>query len=337
MGRGIKHKVVITGGCGFIGNAIVRKLALREWPALVIDDLSAGTLALIADIRTDTVIALDVSSVSRRQLEDWEGADWVHLASLPHIPDSFKDPKYVVQANIQATRAACQLALSSHARRLVMASSAEVYGAAGTVGSSLSEESALVPLSPYGESKVAAEAVCREYDMRGLNVVILRLFNTYGPNATHPYFIPEMIRQCIKGSEIRVGNLHTVRDFTFVEDMAEAILTATMAEDIDGNIINLGTGNGLQMREVLERIQTATQVHAKLVVVDAERVRPATKDPKCLVADTTKAKSLLGWRARLSFEHGLEKTIEAYVQSTRWPYEIEVGQKLTITQADRHA
>src|SRR5205085_1307613 len=117
----------------------------------------------------------------------------------------------------------------------------------------LTEQSETRPSSVYAVSKLAAEGVVKEQSE--LPWVILRLFNAYGPEATHPYFIPDMIRQCVKDDVIRVGTLRSMRDFTYVQDTASAILKAINAVGIEHQTVNVSTGKAWSMGEILKKIQ----------------------------------------------------------------------------------
>jgi dTDP-glucose 4,6-dehydratase len=151
-------------------------------------------------------------------------------------------------------------------------------------------------------------------------VVILRPFNTFGPRENLPYFVPEMIRQCLKEPKILVGNLETSRDFTYIEDTADAIVKALETEGIEGEIINIGTGKTRKMKEILTLIKKETGCGRKQIVMDRKRLRP--RDVEILVADNSKAKDLLGWGPKATLRDGIRKTIKWYLNSGRaWGYE----------------
>jgi dTDP-glucose 4,6-dehydratase len=165
------------------------------------------------------------------------------------------------------------------------------------------------------------EAVVREFSLNELPWVILRPFNAYGPNPTHPYIVPELIRQCIKEEVIKTGNVSSRRDFTYVTETAEAILKGMLAPGIEGETINICSGKASQMSDLLLKIQALTQATSKKRVIDSERLRPIGTDPDLLVGDASKAGKLLGWCPRIELETGLQRTIDDYLRSGGWPYE----------------
>jgi dTDP-glucose 4,6-dehydratase len=153
-----------------------------------------------------------------------------------------------------------------------------------------------------------------------LPVVILRPFNTYGPRESLPYFIPEMIRQCLKEPVIHVGNLETSRDFTYVEDTVTAMVNALETENIEGEIINIGSNQTHKMKNILTLIKQETDAEKKQVVLDKSRLRP--RDLETLVTDNTKARKILGWTPTITFEEGIRKTLKWYFNHAQtWGYE----------------
>jgi len=153
-----------------------------------------------------------------------------------------------------------------------------------------------------------------------LPVVILRPFNTFGPRESLPYFIPEMIRQCVKEPRIKVGNLKTSRDFTYVEDTTEAMTSALQTPNIEGETINIGTCKTWKMETILDLIKKETHSEDKKVAVDESRLRP--RDVEMLITDNAKAQKLLGWKPTTTFEEGIRKTIKWYKDNSQtWGYE----------------
>jgi nucleoside-diphosphate-sugar epimerase len=185
----------------------------------------------------------------------------------------------------------------------------------------MDEQHPLAPYSTYSVAKAAADMWAQTlYWEHHLPVTILRPFNTFGPRETLPYFIPEMIRQCLKETVIHVGNLEASRDFTYVDDMADAMVTALETRDVEGEIINLGTNKTHKMSEILRLIKKELDAEEKDVVIAEERLR--LKDLEILVADNTKARKLLGWTPKTNFVQGVRKTIEWYVAHDKtWEYE----------------
>jgi nucleoside-diphosphate-sugar epimerase len=301
--------VIVTGGCGFIGSFVVKRLLERKYQVVIIDNRIIGSRSIIPDSGSIRIINADITDLDERCLQDCFNAYWIHLAALPYIPDSFERPAHFFVTNTIGTMNACELAIKTNAKRFVFISSSEVYKS-GHKGEKLKENSPLDPLSPYANSKLAAEVIVKRYLQQGLPSVILRLFNSYGPNATHPYFIPAMIMQWLTQKEIKVGNLNSSRDFTYVTDTAEAIVLAMDKVAIEGEVINIGSGEERSMMEILEEIRLMTNSNNKKIVIDENRKRPIGRDPECLVTNQEKAKAKLNWRPLISFEEGLKTTIQ---------------------------
>jgi nucleoside-diphosphate-sugar epimerase len=317
--------VVVVGGFGFIGQTLVKQLLEAQFKVLVIDDLSVPVGTALGRFRNVDFVQTDVVNLTSEHVSGFENACWIHLAAAAFIPETFLFPWKTVQTNILGTLRACRIAVRSKASRFVLISSSEVYGSTAA-GKHLHEASPTRPQSLYAISKLMGERVVREFALSELPWVIVRLFNAYGENATHPYFVPETIRQCLKTEKITIGNLDSRRDFTLVGDSAEAIVRATSATEIEGETINICSGRAERMRDLLRKIQELTKATSKRVIVDPSRLRPTGTDPELLIGDANKALRLLGWHSKVQLEQGLKQTIEAYVTSGNWPYEEAVFQ-----------
>lgn len=310
---------MVTGGAGFIGSALVRKLLDKGYEVTVLDDLSTGLrdslpkndrLKLVTgDVRDFDL----VSSVVRGHQK------MMHLAAQAFIPLCYQRPLEVAEVNAIGSINVFKACLNHDVKRLVHVSSSEVYGSAKYTP--MDEQHPLCPYSTYSVAKAAADMWAQTFHMEHkLPVVILRPFNTFGPRESLPYFIPEMIRQCLKEPVIHVGNLETSRDFTYVDDTVNAMVTALETQNIEGEIINLGTRKARKMKEILSLIKKETSVKEKDIVVDQSRLRP--KDVETLVTDNSKARKILGWKPETTFEDGIRRTIKWYIDNGKaWWYE----------------
>lgn len=310
-------RVLVTGGCGFIGSAVVRDLLARGFTVTAFDDLSAGTLENLPRSSRIAFVNGDVTSEGalRTAIDGHDAV--VHLSALPYIPDSWSHEAAYWKQNALATEAVLRMAFEDRAPRVVVASTAEVYGISTPVP--VAEDHAVEPVSPYGRSKAAAEEAARSYQDRGLPVVILRLFNAYGPREGWPFVIPEIVRQCLKEDRVHVGNVDSRRDFTSVDDTAAAVTRAVASESVDGATINIGSGSSYAVGEITGLVRAMTGCEAP-VVVDPARLR--SHDPSDFVADNATAKRLLGWVPTIGLENGLRQTIEWYrAAGGEWLYE----------------
>ena len=300
-------RVFVTGGAGFLGSAVVRKL--REYGAevIVFDNLSSGKVEYVEGLGV-TLVRGDVRDrkALRSAMKDSEIV--IHLAALPFIPDSFYHPLDFFEVNVIGTiNVFLEAMFSETVERFVHISSSEVYGTAKYVP--MNEEHPTNPHSTYAVSKLAADrAVFTLYKERGFPVVIVRPFNCYGPNVTQPYIIPEIILQLLSRNDgvIQLGNVETSRDFTYVDDIAEGIVLASISKQAIGEVINLGSGREIKIRELAHLIGRLMGRKVK-IEHDPRRLRPFDVDR--LVCDWSKANKLLGWAPRVPLEEGLKRTI----------------------------
>lgn len=312
-------KVLVTGGAGFIGSMLVQRLLKNKYNVSVLDDLSSGHI--------DNLPKNDRLRMTKGDLRDFQLVSKViqhhsyviHLAAQAFVPFSYEMPLQVAEVNALGSINTLKACSDNKVNRLVHISSSEVYGSARYVP--MDEKHPLQPYSTYSVAKTAADLWAQTFFWEHkLPVVILRPFNTFGPRETLPYFIPEMIRQCLKEPAIKVGNLETSRDFTYVGDTVDAITKALETEDIEGEIINIGTGKTRRMKDVLSIIKKETDSKESPVVIDENRLRP--KDVEKLVTDNTKAKNVLKWAPETTFEEGIRKTIRWYKDNGQlWGYE----------------
>jgi len=315
----MNKKVLVTGGAGFIGSTLVRKLLKRDYEVTILDNMSIGlrdNLPKSNGVRLVTGDVRDSELVSTAV----QGHPYVmHLAAQAFIPLSYELPLQVAEANAIGSINVFKACLNHSVKRLVHISSSEVYGSAKYTP--MNEQHPLCPQSTYAVAKAAADMWAQTFHWEHkLPVVIIRPFNTFGPYESLPYFIPEMIRQCLKDPEIHVGNLETRRDFTYVEDTTEAMILALEMEKIEGEIINIGTRKTLEMKQILQLIKKEANAENKSVIMDESRLRP--KDVDILITDNTKARKILGWKPSISFKEGIRKTINWYVDSGKmWGYE----------------
>jgi len=313
------NKVLVTGGAGFIGSTLVRSLLDKGYQVTVLDNLSTG---LSDNLPTNDKLKLVTGDVRDFDLVSSvvRGHQKVmHLAAQAFIPLSYQRPLEVAEVNAIGSINVFKACMNHAVKRLVYVSSSEVYGSAKYTP--MDEQHPLCPQSTYSVAKVAADMWAQTFHWEHkLPVVILRPFNTFGPRESLPYFIPEMIRQCIKEPVIHVGNLETSRDFTYVDDAVNAMTTAVETQNIDGEIINIGTRKTRKMKEILSLIKKELGAEEKDAVIDKDRLRP--KDVETLITDNGKARKILGWNPMTAFEDGIRRTIKWYVDNGKmWGYE----------------
>jgi dTDP-glucose 4,6-dehydratase len=311
--------VLVTGGAGFIGSALVRTLLKREYEVTVLDDLSTGSRDNLPKNNQLKLVTGDIRNFKVVSTAVHNHQNVIHLAAQAFIPLCYQQPLEIAEVNAIGSINIFKACLNHAVKRLVHVSSSEVYGSAQYTP--MDEQHPLYPYSTYSAAKAAADMWAQTfYWEHKLPVVILRPFNTYGPRESLPYFIPEMIRQCLKEPVIHVGNLETSRDFTYVEDAVTAMVNALETENIEGEIINIGSTQTHKMKDILTLIKQETDAEKKQVTLDKSRLRP--RDLETLVTDNTKAKEILGWTPTITFKEGIQKTIEWYINHAQtWGYE----------------
>jgi nucleoside-diphosphate-sugar epimerase len=188
-------------------------------------------------------------------------------------------------------------------------STSEVYGTARFTP--MNEDHPLQAQSPYSASKISADAVATSYfHSYGLPVVIARPFNTFGPRQSERAVIPTVIKQILQGRDkISVGLVSPIRDLTYVTDTVAALSAISQSSVKDASVINIGSGQGISIEELIKRIQKILGTDLE-VEVDSKRLRPEKSEVHKLICDSNKLKSIIGFNSKVSLDEGIEKTIE---------------------------
>jgi len=318
-GWGTAPAVLVTGAGGFIGSHLVELLVGRGARVRAfIRYTSRGDAGWLDRLDPPVRSEVDVYTGDLTNPEAVAGAlagcDTVlHLGALIPIPYSYRHPREFVATNVVGTLNVLEAARKADVRRLVQVSSSEVYGTAQSIP--MPEEHPLHPQSPYAATKVSADQLALSYARSfNLPVVVARPFNTFGPRQSTRAVIPTIITQALTRERIELGATETTRDFLYVTDTAEGLLRCAEVDGIVGEVLNLGTGHEHSIRRVVELVLAATGKDVPVEVAE-ERQRPPQSEVDRLCAAVDKARERLGWDAKISFETGLQRTIEWIAES----------------------
>lgn len=292
----ILEKVAVTGATGFIGSHLVRALLSFGCSPVL---LTRSPEKLAGNIRSLRLDLTDNDSV-RDLLLNEKPDTLFHLAGTRSRSNSACN-----EINFQATARLMEAALRAGVRRVVITGSAEEYGnQQGPLGESLSPQ----PISAYGISKaMATRHALRMHTEEGLPVVVVRPFSVYGPGQPSNMFVAEAVHSAVRNEPFKMSRGEQKRDLIFVQDVIRGLIAAACAHGVEGKVINLGTGSAHRLRDVAERIWQMSGARSPLLI-GARAAGP--EELSDTWADTTIARRLLGWEARVNLESGLRQTIE---------------------------
>jgi dTDP-glucose 4,6-dehydratase len=315
-------RVLVTGGAGFISSNVVRHL-LKATPYEVVslDALTyAGNLENLADVMSHERLSFvhgDIRDADLMRKVVAEVDVIVNAAAESHVEKSIDEgASEFVTTNVEGTQILLDAIRETPVERFVLISSSEVYGTAEAAP--MDEEHPLNPRSPYAATKAGADRLAYAYWVTyELPIVILRPFNNYGPRQHPEKVIPRFITSALRDEPLTVhGDGHASRDWLYVDDDAEAIEAAIEADldSVQGEVINVATGIDISVSEIADHVLDALGKPSSLKVNVPER--PGQVDRH--IGSTEKAERLLGWRARTSFERGLQRTVAWYRENEAW-------------------
>ncbi len=307
-------RVVITGGAGFIGHNIVKKLVNYGFNVLVIDNLlrpSPVGLRVIKDLGV-RLARVDVTNYNAllNILTEFKPEAVIHAAALVDVAESIERPELYAHVNVEGTACVAKASIKSGVNLIIYLSSAAVYGHPKILP--ISEDHPVNPISPYGASKLAGEYIIKSLreSVNRLNYVIFRLFNVYGSgqNPSSPYsgVITKFINAAMKGRELVIyGDGEQTRDFIHVNDVAEAVIKAlSLGGEAVNEVINLGSGVETSINELAKIVINELRVKAH---IKYEAPRPG--DIRRSVASIRKAREFLGWTPRIDLRKGIKELI----------------------------
>lgn len=297
------RRILVTGAAGFLGSHLVARLIDRGAEVCALDHASARRWAQIDRAGVSTTVRADVRTlgdpVHDRALGRVDAV--IHLAAVGVVGE-VSDVRELVSTNVDGT-VAVLLAAQRLGARLIYCGSCFEYGA----GERWTEDALPAPTSEYGAAKAAGWLITQAFARRtGLEVVALRPFTMYGPMEPPGRLVPSVVRQALAGRPIDLTPGDQVRDFVYVEDVADAFIAAVTATAAVGGTFNVCSGTAVTVREIVQRVLrcTGSESNARF---GALSYRPT--ELAILSGDTTRAEEVLGWRARVSLDEGLARTI----------------------------
>ena len=318
----MSKRVLVTGGAGFIPSNLIRHLlAATDHEVVSLDALTyAGNLENLADVMSHERLSFVHGDIRNKDLvrELVDGVDViVNAAAESHVEKSIEHgASEFVTTNVEGTQILLDAIRETPVERFVLISSSEVYGTAES--DPMDEEHPLNPRSPYAGTKAGADRLAYSYwTTYDLPIVIVRPFNNYGPRQHPEKVVPRFITQALADEPLTIhGDGGASRDWLFVDDDAEAIERVIEAplEPLAGEVINVATGVDISVADIADLVLRVLGKPPELRAHVPERPGQVRRH----IGSTEKAERLLGWRARTSFEEGLERTVAWYRENEAW-------------------
>ena len=300
-------RALVTGGGGFIGSHLARRLLGEGWDVRVLDNFATGHRANLVPILDEIeLVEGDIQSYERAA-NAVNGCDLVfHQAALPSVPRSVQDPLTTNTVNVIGTLNILLASRDAGVGRVVFASSSSLYGANTELPKR--EDMATVPIAPYPVSKLAAEGYCRAFtEVYGLETVSLRYFNIFGPRqdplSQYAAVIPRFIRAVLEDETPTIhGDGEQSRDFTYIDNAVDANLLAASAEGVAGRVFNIACGEHISLNEIVGELRSLSGRDVEPVHTEG---RPG--DIRHSLADITAAREALGYEPTIDAREGIAR------------------------------
>src|SRR5215510_6952529 len=304
---------LVTGGAGFIGSHIVRRLVRENQLVRVIDNFSTGHSMYLIDV-LDSIEFVEGDLADPRVSDEavMDVAYVLDQAAVPSVQRSVRDPIGTNRSNVTATLNVLESCRKAGVRRLVFAASSSAYGDTEILPKT--EEMSPNPLSPYALQKLVGERYCKlYYDLYGLETVSLRYFNVFGPDqdphSEYSAVIPKFITKILAKEPVTIyGDGEQSRDFTYIENVVEANLLALRAIEVPGNVCNIGCGDHLTLNTLIGLLEEILGIKADVTYTSSK-----AGDVRHSLADITRARRLLGYEPKVMVKQALRQTVHAFM------------------------
>jgi UDP-glucose 4-epimerase len=305
------RRVLVTGAAGFIGSHLTRRLVNEgaEVHALT-STVSSVYPTRLLDVRDD-ILLHEANLTDRSAMDALVGVSSpeivFHLGAYTHVGKSWQRVDECIQANVQGTVNLLQALAPKGYARFVNTGTSEIYG---DIEVPFREDALVNPISPYAVSKYAAERYCRMFHQgHDWPIVNVRPFNAYGPAQSPDRVIPEIIVRALRSQPLRMTQGRQTREFNFVDDLVDGFVLAGVAPDIEGQVINIGCGEEVSMRDLAT---TILDLMGNPIEAQFGALPDRPTEIWRMYCDSTKARTLLGWKPRHTLSEGLGRTIEWY-------------------------
>lgn len=308
-------KILITGGAGFIGSHLCERYSKEGHTVLCLDNFMSGNLTHIRhllDYRNFKLVKGDIRDFDLLEKIMRDVDVVLHLAAQIHVDRSYIEPKLTYDVNVMGTQNVLEVARMYDAKKVIHASTSEVYGSALYVP--IDEKHPLNAPHPYGASKIAADRMCYAYiQTYGMDISIVRLFNVFGPRQRDVGYggvISIFTRRVLSNvPPIIYGDGTQTRDYTYIKDAVRAYDLVLNHNEPITEPINFGTGKEVSISDLADKI---IELCGKKGEIEPVHVEPRIGEVKRLIADATKAKNMLGWEPKYKLEEGLKEFIQWY-------------------------
>ncbi|OGV72781.1 MAG: hypothetical protein A3K19_28290 [Lentisphaerae bacterium RIFOXYB12_FULL_65_16] len=317
------RRILVTGGAGMIGLEVCRQLMARGH-LVHLFDLGEQVLRVQSAIPADAKVFFgsiaDPASL-RAAMRDCDAI--IHLAALLGVQRSESDKLQCIEINIDGTKNVLECAVQHRIRKIVFASSSEVYGE--PVANPVTEETPTQGKSVYAVTKLAGEELCKAYSQRyALKHVILRIFNCYGPYQAAQFVIPKFIRNVMHGrAPVVYGDGRQLRCYTYVSDTADATIRAALSGKVDGQVINIGSGE--KPTSLVELARLIIRIGGKEGALKPKVMKGFDASDRCRSREVwerycnpVKALDLMGWKASVPLNEGIRRVFDCGVIFDRW-------------------
>jgi UDP-glucose 4-epimerase len=309
---------LVTGGAGFIGSHVTARLLAEGGCVRVLDNFSAGSLHNLSSAggpgANVEVIRGDIRDLGVVEQAARGTTAIFHLAAMASVPGSVADPLGANDHNVTGTLHVFEAARRAGVRRVVYASSSAVYGDRPELPKH--EDQSPAPLSPYAVSKLTGEQYGRVWHrLYGVETVGLRYFNVFGPRqdpaSEYAAVIPRFIMWALRSETLEVhGDGRQSRDFTYIDNVVDANVSAALSPDVGGEVFNVGCGERISLLDIIARLEKILGRR-----LDRRHTPSRTGDVPHTLADVSKAKRLLGYIPLVGFDEGLARTVKHFQSS----------------------